>query len=82
MLPHNHNPTNVFRNKTALPAQDGYTADLYASEAIRWLNDRSDDDSPFFMYLSMAEPHTSFANPPEYNALRALAHCTPLTTEM
>ncbi|MGI9272848.1 MAG: sulfatase family protein [Woeseiaceae bacterium] len=67
-LPHNHNPTNVFRNKTALPAQDGYTADLYASEAIRWLADR-DGDRPFFMYLSMAEPHTSFANPPEYNAL-------------
>jgi arylsulfatase A-like enzyme len=70
-LPHNHNPTNIYRNKTALPAQDGYTADLYASEAIHWLNDRSDDDSPFFMYLSMAEPHTSFANPPEYNALYA-----------
>ena len=67
-LPHNHNPTNVFRNKTALPAQQGYTADLYASEAIRWLTER-DNDKPFFVYLSMAEPHTSFANPPEYNRL-------------
>lgn len=67
-LPHNHNPTNVFRNKTALPPQDGYTADLYASEAIDWLSNR-DQEKPFFLYLSMAEPHTSFANPPEYNRL-------------
>ena len=67
-LPHNHKPTNIFRNKTALPAQEGYTADLFAGEAIQWLNER-DEDKPFFLYLSMAEPHTSFANPPEYNAL-------------
>jgi arylsulfatase A-like enzyme len=67
-LPHNHNPTNVFRNKDALPMQEGYTADLYASEAIEWLTER-DDEKPFFLYLSMAEPHTSFANPPEYNKL-------------
>lgn len=67
-LPHNHNPTNVFRNKTALPIQEGYTADLYASEAIEWLSNR-DEEKPFFLYLSMAEPHTSFANPPEYNRL-------------
>jgi arylsulfatase A-like enzyme len=65
-LPHNHNPTNIFRNKTALPTQEGYTADLYADEAIAWLAER-DGEQPFFLYLSMAEPHTSFANPPEYN---------------
>lgn len=69
-LPHNHNPTNIFRGKTALPMQEGYTADLYADEAIGWLQNR-DPDKPFFMYLSMAEPHTSFANPPDYNAMYA-----------
>lgn len=67
-LPHNRNPVNIFRNKTALPMQQGYTADLYANEAIRWLEQR-DGDAPFFLYLSMAEPHTSIANPPEYNAM-------------
>jgi arylsulfatase A-like enzyme len=67
-LPHNHNPTNIFRNKTALPPQEGYTADLYASETIRWLSGR-DSDKPFFVYLSMAEPHTSIANPPEFNRI-------------
>ena len=65
-LPTNRNPTNIFRNKTALPMQEGYTADLYADESIQWLEQR-DGDKPFFLYLSMAEPHTSFENPPEYN---------------
>jgi arylsulfatase A-like enzyme len=69
-LPHNHNPTNVYRGKTLLPMQEGYTADLYADEAIRWLEQRT-TKNPFFLYLSMAEPHTSFANPPEYNAMYA-----------
>jgi arylsulfatase A-like enzyme len=69
-LPHNHNPTNIFRGSTALPTQQGYTADLYADETISWLEDR-DEGKPFFVYLSMAEPHTSFANPPEYNAMYA-----------
>ena len=69
-LPHNHNPVNIFRNKTALPEQKGYTADLYAGEAIRWLEKR-DTEAPFFLYLSMAEPHTSIANPPEYNNIYA-----------
>jgi arylsulfatase A-like enzyme len=69
-LPHNHNPTNIYRGKTLLPMQEGYTADLYADEAITWLDNRS-SDNPFFLYLSMAEPHTSFANPPEYNAMYA-----------
>jgi arylsulfatase A-like enzyme len=67
-LPHNHNPTNIFRGKEALPKQSGYTADLYADEAIDWLQ-RRDPSQPFFLYLSMAEPHTSFANPPEYNEM-------------
>lgn len=69
-LPHNHNPTNIYRGKELLPMQEGYTADLYADETISWLQGR-DASKPFFVYLSMAEPHTSFANPPEYNAMYA-----------
>jgi len=69
-LPTNKNPTNIYRGRTLLPMQEGYTADLYADEAIQWLSER-DDDKPFFLYLSMAEPHTSIENPPEYNAMYA-----------
>ena len=69
-MPTNHNPVNIFRNKTALPMQEGYTAELYASEAIKWLAGR-DEGKPFFLYLSMAEPHTTIENPPEYDDLYA-----------
>ena len=39
-LPHNLNPTNIYRGKTPLPEQQGYTADLFAGEAIKWLDRR------------------------------------------
>jgi len=67
-IPTNKNPTNLYRNRQALPMQPGYTAQLYADEAIQWLN-RRNSEQPFFLMLSMAEPHTSIENPPEYNAL-------------
>ena len=69
-IPTNRNPTNIFRNGELLPMQEGYTADLYADEAITWLKKR-DTRKPFFLYLSMAEPHTTIENPDEYNAMYA-----------
>jgi arylsulfatase A-like enzyme len=66
-IPTNKNPTNIFRNREALPTQKGYTAQLYADESISWLNNHA--DKPFFLMLSMAEPHTSIENPDEYNNL-------------
>lgn len=67
-IPANRNPTNVYRGREKLPEQEGYTADLYADDAIKWLS-RRPKDQPFFLFLSMAEPHSQFENPPEYNAM-------------
>ncbi len=67
-IPTNKNPTNIYRNKQALGMQKGYTADLYADEAIEWLN-KAQTDEPFFLMLSMAEPHTTIENPPEFNEM-------------
>jgi arylsulfatase len=67
-LPTNHNPTNIYRNGVALGLQTGYTAQLYADQAIGWLSTR-DRSKQFFMYLSMAEPHTTFENPQEFNEI-------------
>jgi arylsulfatase A-like enzyme len=67
-IPTNRDPTNIYRNGRLLPAQAGYTAQLYADEAIAWLEQRSAAREPFFLYLSMAEPHGTIENPPEYNA--------------
>ena len=69
-IPTNRNPTNIYRNGDLLGTQHGYTADLYADEAIGWLK-KQDHDTPFFLYLSMAEPHTTFENPAAYNEMFA-----------
>ena len=67
-VPTNRNPTNIYRNGEALDTQEGYTAELYANEAIGWI-EHQDRNEPFFLYLSMAEPHTPIENPDEYNDL-------------
>jgi len=67
-IPTNKDPVNIFRNKTALGLQKGYTAELYASEAINWLEQRN-ESKPFFLMLSTAEPHTTFENPDNYNQM-------------
>ena len=69
-IPTNRNPVNIYRNGELLDAQTGYTADLYADEAIGWLQQQN-SSTPFFLYLSMAEPHTTFENPPDYNQMYA-----------
>jgi arylsulfatase A-like enzyme len=66
--PTNKNPDNIYRDRELLPPQEGFTAQLYADEAIDWL-ERKGDRHPFFLFLSMAEPHTPIENPREYNEL-------------
>ena len=41
--------------------RSGYTTDLFAREAIRWLERRS--DKPFFLYLPFNSPHTPIQDP-------------------
>ena len=69
-IPTNFNPTNIFRNGKLLPTQEGYTAELYVTEALRWLEQRN-PSKPFFLNLSMAEPHVTFENPKTYNEMYA-----------
>jgi arylsulfatase A-like enzyme len=71
--PTNRDPDNVYRNGRRLPPQKGYTAQLYADEAIAWLEQRSTAKESFFLYLAPGEPHTPIENPPEFNA-RYAAH--------
>ena len=69
-IPTNRNPTNIYRNGKLLPEQKGFTAELYVTEAIEWLNQR-DVAEPFFLNLGMAEPHVTFENPAQYNKMYA-----------
>ena len=66
-IPTNRNPTNLYRNKSPLGTQKGYTAALFADEALQWL-EAQNNKTPFFLMLSMAEPHTTIENPPQHNA--------------
>ena len=66
--PTNRNPDNLFRNRQRLPVQKGYTAELYARESIEWLQGQS-KERPFFLMLSMAEPHTPIENTDATNAV-------------
>lgn len=66
-IPTNRNPTNLFRNGEALGEVEGYTAQLFVDEAMSWLDSQT-GDQPFFVMLSMNEPHTTIENPPEFNA--------------
>ena len=65
-IPTNRNPMNIYRNGVQLPQQEGFIGALYADEAIAWLG-RRDASQPFFLYLSMAEPHTTIENPAAFN---------------
>ena len=43
--------------------EPGYSTDLLAAEAIRWLN-RRDKSKPFFLYLPFNAPHSPLQAPP------------------
>ncbi|MEM9025699.1 MAG: sulfatase-like hydrolase/transferase, partial [Verrucomicrobiota bacterium] len=68
-IPTNRNPIGIYRNGKALGEIEGYTAQLYADESIKWLEAKKRSDEPFFLFLSMNEPHTTIENPDEFNAM-------------
>ena len=63
--PTHENPTNFVRNGTAVGPQEGYSCDLVASEAVRWLKDLRDKSKPFFQFVCFHEPHEPIASPPD-----------------
>jgi arylsulfatase A-like enzyme len=67
-IPHNRNPTNFYLDGEPMGEVEGYTAQITIDESIRWLESR-EGDKPLFMYLAMVEPHSTHANPPEYDAM-------------
>ncbi|MEN7341452.1 MAG: sulfatase-like hydrolase/transferase [Pseudomonadota bacterium] len=65
-IPTSRNPINIHRGHEPVGEQEGYIAEIYVDEAVRWLT-AHDDDQPFLLMFNMAEPHTTFENPPEFN---------------
>lgn len=69
-IPTSRNPVNIHRGHEALGEQDGFIAEIYVDEATRWLQEQ-ERHTPFLLMFNMAEPHTTFENPDEFNAMYA-----------
>ncbi|MEX2174210.1 MAG: sulfatase-like hydrolase/transferase [Pirellulaceae bacterium] len=63
--PSHENPTNFVRNGTPVGPQEGYSCELVANEAIRWLKELRDKSKPFFQFVCFHEPHEPIASPPD-----------------
>lgn len=50
--------------------RDGYFTDLVATDAVRWLKERSisKEKSPFFLYVPFTAPHSPYQGPEDYLA--------------
>lgn len=63
--PSHENPRNFVRNGHTVGSMEGFSCQLVADEAIRWLGDRYDADQPFFLFVCFHEPHEPVASPGE-----------------
>lgn len=63
--PSHANPRNFVRNGTPVGPQEGYSCQLVAGEAIRWLCELKDKSKPFFLFVCFHEPHEPVASPPD-----------------
>jgi arylsulfatase A len=58
------NPTNFVRNGEPAGTLEGYSCQVVADEAIRWLGKR-DAQQPFFLFVCFHEPHEPIDSPPD-----------------
>ena len=66
--PSHHNPNNFVRNGKALGEVKGYSCQIVADEAIKWLDQHRNKKKPFFLNICFHEPHQRVASPPELAA--------------
>jgi arylsulfatase A len=62
--PSHENPRNFVRNGKAVGALEGFSCQLVADEAIRWLSEKREPKKPFFQFVAFHEPHEPVASPP------------------
>jgi arylsulfatase A len=68
-LPSHRHPDNFVRNGQPAGKLEGYSAQLVADEAIRWLTTMRDSKKPFFLYVCFHEPHEPIASDEKYRKL-------------
>jgi arylsulfatase A len=60
-LPNHRNPYNFVRNGIPVGEREGYSGQIVAGEAIRWLTKVRDPSKPFFLFVCFHEPHEPIA---------------------
>ncbi len=63
--PSHKDPTNFYRNGKALGKIEGYASQIVVDDAISWLDNVRDRESPFFLNIWFHEPHAPIAAPDE-----------------
>ncbi|MFH5804439.1 sulfatase-like hydrolase/transferase [Alienimonas sp. DA493] len=63
--PSHRNPSNFVSDGEEVGDLEGYSCNLVAAEAIRWLDDRADSENPFYLNVWFHEPHEPIASPEE-----------------
>ena len=67
--PSHKNPTNFLLNGDPVGETEGYSAQLVAAEAGRWLKDVRDREKPFVMSVWLHEPHSPIATDTRFQKL-------------
>lgn len=67
--PSHENPVNIVRNGEPLGELTGYSAQLVAGEAVRWLEQLRDPDKPFVLSVWFHEPHSPIATDSRFSSL-------------
>lgn len=63
--PSHQNPVNFVRNGQAVGALEGFSCQLVADEAIRWLRGKAAGEKPFYLHVCFHEPHEPVESPPD-----------------
>ncbi len=61
--PSHRDPKNFIRNGEPVGEVKGYSCQIVADEAIRWLDEERAKDKPFFLNIWFHEPHAPIAAP-------------------
>lgn len=67
--PSHKNPNNFVLNGEPVGETEGYSAQLVAAEAGRWLKDVRDKEKPFVMSVWLHEPHSPIATDTRFQEL-------------
>jgi arylsulfatase A-like enzyme len=67
--PSHKNPDNFYRIGKPVGELNGYSAQLVAAEALRWLSEVRDESKPFALSIWVHEPHSPIATDPRFSDL-------------